>query len=129
MPISVKWKDGSVMWRLHDPNCRPDYRPDYRPDTSMNVYTVKLSIQPVGTTVEWTFTRPNCRSIYWPDYRPDSWMNTCRCGNQSATPPPPINESTQTIKMKSFVASFIDSIGRLGGLICIVGPTVCPTVR
>ena len=46
--------------------------------------------------------------------RPDSWMNTCRCGNRSVTPPPPNDKSTQTIEMKSFVASFINSIGWLG---------------
>ena len=53
-----------------------------------------------------------------------SRMHTCRCGNQTVTPPPGNNKTTPTLKMTSFVASFNGSIGCLWDLICIGDSTV-----
>ena len=76
-------------------------------DSWMNVNMTQLLGRPVGPT----FPR----------------MNTCWGGNPRVTPPPPIKESTQTIKMESFAESLY-SIGWMGDLIGLVSPTVSPTV-
>ena len=51
-PVLFSGEPSRLMQHLHDPTGRPDYRPD----SWTNVYTVKLSIQPVLTIVEWTYT-------------------------------------------------------------------------
>ena len=47
-PVLLSGEPSRLMRQLHDPTGRPDYQ--------TNVYTVKLSIQPVLMIVEWRYT-------------------------------------------------------------------------
>ena len=96
------------------------------------VYTIQLVGPTIGPTVGRTFIWSNCWFNWLDRYlngcflhdptvgptgRPHSCMNTWRSGNPSSRLP--IKDLTQMIKMKSFAASFIDSVGRLGDLIYV----------